>query len=218
MFTGIVLGLGTIASISPKGEGLKFKIRPDFSLDDPEVGESIAINGVCLTATTISESEFTVDVSHETLKRTTLGTLRQGERVNLERALRLSDRLGGHIVSGHIDGVGQVVSRKDLKAFLEFEIRPPQRLMRYIIEKGSIAIDGISLTVNTVSVDTFSVAIIPHTASVTTMGMKRAGDKVNLETDIIGKYIERLMAPWSEKEAKGSGVDLEFLKEHGFLR
>ncbi len=218
MFTGIVLGLGTITSIAPRGEGLEFAIRPDFSLEDPEVGESIAVNGVCLTATTISETGFTVDVSHETLKRTTLGDLRQGTEVNLERALRLSDRLGGHIVSGHVDGVGQVVSRRDLKAFLEFEVRPPKELMRYIIEKGSIAIDGISLTVNTLSPETFTVAIIPHTAKVTTMGMRRPGDKVNLEVDLVGKYIERLMAPWSKNSESRSGVDLEFLKKHGFLR
>ena len=207
-----------IASISPKGEGLEFAIRPDFPLEDPEPGESIAVNGVCLTATTISETSFTVDVSHETLRRTTLGRLKQGAKVNLERALRVSDRLGGHIVSGHVDGVGQVVSRRDLKAFLEFEVRPPRDLMRYIIEKGSIAIDGISLTVNTLSYETFTVAIIPHTAKVTTMGMRRPGDKVNLEVDLVGKYIERLVAPWSKNTEKGQGVDLEFLKKHGFLR
>lgn len=218
MFTGIVLGLGTISGVRPKGEGLEFTIKPDFRLEDPKLGESIAVNGVCLTATSISESKFTVDVSHETLGRTTLGDLGHGAKVNLERALRLSDRLGGHIVSGHVDGVGVVTARKDLKAFLEFEVRPPRGLMRYIIEKGSIAIDGISLTVNTLIHDRFTVAIIPHTAKITTMGMRRPGDRVNLEVDLVGKYIERLVTPWRDKADPGPGLDLDFLKKHGFLR
>ncbi len=218
MFTGIILGLGTISAITPKGRGLTFSILPDFLLDDPMEGESIAVNGVCLTATTISEKEFTVDVSPETLSRTTLGELRSGSRVNLERALKLSDRLGGHIVSGHVDGVGVILERKDLREFLEFSVRPPTDLLRYIIEKGSIAIDGISLTVNAVTDDSFRVAIIPHTAKITTMGLRRSGDRVNLEVDLVGKYIEKLVAPWNGMSRGNAELDMEFLRKHGFLR
>ncbi len=217
MFTGIVLGLGTISAISPKGEGLEFTILPDFILDEPKEGESIAVNGVCLTATTIHRDMFRADISHETLRRTTLGRLKSGSRVNLERALRLGDRLGGHIVSGHIDGVGKVTARRDLKAFLEFEISPPKELMRYIIEKGSIAIDGISLTVNSVTEERFTVAIIPHTAKITTMGMRQPGDEVNLEVDLVGKYIEKLIAPWEGGKDRESKIDMDFLQQHGFL-
>ena len=218
MFTGIVLGLGTIIGVQSRGEGLEFTVRPDFRLKDPEIGESIALNGVCLTATSITESGFAADVSHETLRRSTLGELKQGARVNLERALRLSDRLGGHMVSGHVDGVGSIVARRELKTFMEFEVRPPRGLMRYIIEKGSIAIDGISLTVNTLTADSFTVAIIPHTAKITTMGMRRPGDRVNLEVDLVGKYIERLIAPWKDRGDSGQGLNMDFLKKHGFLR
>ncbi|OCC16517.1 Riboflavin synthase eubacterial/eukaryotic [Dissulfuribacter thermophilus] len=218
MFTGIILGLGTISATTPKGRGLTFSILPDFLLDDPMEGESIAVNGVCLTATTISEKEFTVDVSPETLSRTTLGELRSGSRVNLERALKLSDRLGGHIVSGHVDGVGVILERKELREFMEFSVRPPKDLMRYIIEKGSIAIDGISLTVNAVTDDTFRVAIIPHTAKITTMGYRRPGDRVNLEVDLVGKYIEKLVAPWNGSSRGNTELDMEFLRKHGFLR
>ena len=219
MFTGIILGQGIISGVRPKGEGLEFTISPKFMLEDPLIGESIAVNGVCLTATQITDAQFSVDVSHETLRRTTLGELRQGVRVNLERALRLSDRLGGHIVSGHVDGVGTIVARRDLRQFMEFEVRPPQPLLRYIIEKGSIAIDGISLTVNALTDHSFTVAIIPHTAKITTMGMRRPGDRVNLEVDLVGKYIERLVAPWKERaQARGPEVDLDLLRKHGFLR
>ncbi len=163
MFTGIVEGMGTIEGMRRTAKGLILEIRPEFSLVDPREGESIAVNGVCLTATTITESGFTADVSPETLSRTTLGGLKTGDKVNLERALRLTDRLGGHIVSGHIDGVGEILERRDLTDFILFKVSIPRGLSKYIIEKGSVAVDGISLTVNSCDDFSFSLAIIPHT-------------------------------------------------------
>ncbi len=219
MFTGIIEGLGTIKRVKSSAQGMRISVEPDFSLDSPEIGESIAVNGVCLTAVKITTGFFEADVSPETLNRSTLGLLRVGDRVNLERALRLGDRLGGHLVSGHIDGVGIVNDVKKLEEFFLFTIGIPAKLSRYIIEKGSIAIDGISLTVNSCSDSHFSVAVIPHTALITTMGFRRAGDKLNIETDIVGKYIEKLM-PYRDDVIKSDGrggVDLSLLAKHGFL-
>jgi len=194
-------------------------IRPDFELKDPELGESIAVNGVCLTLTTLVSDAFSVDVSPESLKRTTLSSIRINDRVNLERALRLSDRLGGHIVSGHVDTVATVSSRQEKGDFILFSFSLDPSLDRYIIEKGSIAIDGISLTVNECQPGSFSVAIIPHTAKMTTLSFKKPGDKVNIELDVLGKYIEKLLL--SEKGQGGQknnrSVDMEFLARHGFL-
>ncbi len=217
MFTGIVEGLGTIESARRTAKGLVIQVRPDFPLDDPQEGESIAVNGVCLTATTISASGFTADVSPETLGRTTLGALKPGDRVNLERALRLSDRLGGHIVSGHIDGVGDILERKELTDFILFKVSIPQGLSRYFIEKGSVAVDGISLTVNSCDDTSFSLAIIPHTAKLTTLSFRMPGDKVNIEVDIIGKYIEKLLFKSKEEKRGENGLSMDFLGEHGFL-
>jgi riboflavin synthase len=206
MFTGIIEGMGTIKGIKPSGEGLCFGIHPDFPIDDPKEGESISVNGVCLTGTTISESFFSADISPETLSRSTLGLHKKGARVNLERALRFSDRLGGHLVSGHVDCVGEIVEKKPVGKFTIFEISLSPELDRYIIEKGSIAVDGMSLTVNTCSPGRFSVAIIPHTAKLTTIGIKKTGDLVNIETDMIGKYVERFVRGkhWDAKK-KGTG-------------
>ncbi len=220
MFTGIIQGLGTIQDIKSKGQGLIMGIAPDFTLDEPEEGESIAVNGVCLTATTITRNYFSVDVSPESLSRTTLGTLSPGSRVNLERALRLSDRLGGHLVSGHIDGVGEIVERKSLSQFTLFSIAIPENLDRYLIEKGSVAVDGISLTVNSCEKGRFSVAVIPHSAKLTTMGFRKVGDKVNIEVDLIGKYIEKLLSTGRTEKNSASKTDTinaEFLARHGFL-
>ncbi len=224
MFTGIVLGMGTIKQATPTAHGLRFAIQPDFTLEDPVEGESIAVNGVCLTATGFRADTFLADVSPETLSRTTLGTLRPGSRVNLERALRLSDRLGGHLVSGHVDTVATVGSRQPMGEFTVWEFSLNPALDRYIIEKGSIAIDGISLTVNSCSPGRFSVAIIPHTASLTTMGLRKPGDKVNIELDIIGKYIEKLLLSQrgsgrQEKDDNtgSQGIDQGLLARFGFL-
>ncbi len=219
MFTGIIQGLGTVTGISPIKSGTRLLIRPDFELKDPELGESIAVNGVCLTVTTLVSDAFSVDVSPESLKRTTLSSIRINDRVNLERALRLSDRLGGHIVSGHVDTVATVSSRQEKGDFIFFSFSLDPSLDRYIIEKGSIAIDGISLTVNECQPGGFSVAIIPHTAKMTTLSFRKPGDKVNIELDVLGKYIEKLLL--SEKGQKGQknerSVDMEFLARHGFL-
>ncbi len=219
MFTGIIQGLGTVTGISPIKSGTRLLIRPDFELKDPELGESIAVNGVCLTVTTLVSDAFSVDVSPESLKRTTLSSIRINDRVNLERALRLSDRLGGHIVSGHVDTVATVSSRQEKGDFIFFSFSLDPSLDRYIIEKGSIAIDGISRTVNECQPGGFSVAIIPHTAKMTTLSFRKPGDKVNIELDVLGKYIEKLL--FYEKGQKGQknerSVDMEFLARHGFL-
>ncbi len=235
MFTGIALGMGAISSIQPAGgDGLNLKIKTGFKLSSPQVGESISVNGVCLTATEITTYGFCADVSPETMSRTALNTLKIGDKVNLERAISMSDRLGGHIVTGHIDTVGTVRGKRALRGFYEYEIGVEREFMRYIVEKGSIAIDGISLTVNAVGDGWFNVAIIPHTAQITTMGLRNIGDRVNIELDIIGKYIEKMLSPWIDKLSGGrnpdkagrgiapdvsnSGIDEEFLTKYGFLR
>jgi riboflavin synthase len=217
MFTGIIQGLGTLKDVRQAGQGLVFTIHPDFSIKDPQEGESIAVNGVCLTAGTISRDIFSVEVSPETLSRTASAGLRVGDRVNLERALRPLDRLGGHLVSGHVDGTGEVIEKENLGQFTLFTIAIPEILDRYIIEKGSIAIDGISLTVNSCSKGRFSVAIIPHTSKLTTMGFRKKGDKINIEVDLIGKYIEKLLLAGHIRPEKQTNIDTEFLARHGFI-
>ncbi len=220
MFTGIVQGLGTVTGISPIKNGIRILLLPDFKIDNLQLGESIAVNGICLTVTTIISESFSVDVSPETLKRTTLSSLRKNDRVNLERALRLSDRLGGHIVSGHVDTVATVATREEKGDFIFFSFSLDPALDKYIIEKGSIAIDGISLTVNSCRPGSFSVAIIPHTAKMTTLSFRKAGDKVNIELDVLGKYIEKLLTSSSEKDKGQAGkptMDMDFLARHGFI-
>jgi riboflavin synthase len=216
MFTGIIQGRGTVVSFKAVRGGQAFSFEAGFNLDQPQEGESIAVNGACLTAYDIRGRRFSVDVSPESLSRTTLGRLAIGSIVNLERALQLSDRLGGHIVSGHVDCVGSLAERKREGDFtiLDFSVNP--ELDRYIIEKGSITIDGISLTVNTCRKGHFSVSIIPHTMQMTTLADLKPGGAVNIEVDIIGKYVEKLLA-----ENKGAGnsdivINRGFLAEKGF--
>ncbi|OAG27846.1 riboflavin synthase [Thermodesulfatator autotrophicus] len=211
MFTGIVEGLGKIVKIVPLAKGRRFFILVPFDISDTKLGDSIAVNGACLTVTTLEGDVFSVDVSPETLKRTTLGSFLVGEKVNLERALRVGDRLGGHLVTGHVDGVGQVIDRREQGDFIFYKIEVPRELSRYLVEKGSIAVDGISLTVNQVKDNVVELAIIPHTAKLTTIGFRKPGDTVNIEVDIIGKYVERLLKPYSQ-----GTVTQEFLKLHGF--
>lgn len=222
MFTGIILGKGKIIEKRPAGGGVTFGLQTDFGLTDPVEGESIAVNGVCLTAREIRGNRFLADASPESLARTNLGRLTAGAEVNLERALRLSDRLGGHLVSGHVDAVAAVLAREPLGEFTLFTFAVPEGLGKYIIEKGSITIDGISLTVNRVDQRSFSVSIIPHTLAITTLGGLSVGDQVNLEVDLIGKYVEKLLAPGdatnSGQPAGTSGINPAFLAEHGFIR
>ena len=193
MFTGIVEEMGQIRSIVRGASSAVLSIEANLILEDLKIGDSVAVNGVCLTATSIGAGGFTADVMHETLNRSSLGALQKGSHVNLERAMIANGRFGGHIVSGHIDGTGTIGSiQKDDNA-LWYTILADAKLLRYIVEKGSVTIDGISLTVADVQSDRFAVSLIPHTAKVTVLGEKRTGDIVNLETDIIGKYVEKLM-------------------------
>jgi len=219
MFTGIIQGFGKIVEKRPAGGGLLFGISSDFDLSDPHEGESIAVNGVCLTAREIRGRRFLVDVSPESCARTNLGRLAMGGRVNLERALRLSDRLGGHLVSGHVDAVAEVLDRQPLGDFVLFTFAIPNGLDRYIIEKGSITVDGISLTVNRCDQRTFAVSIIPHTLEITSLGRLSSGSLVNLEVDLIGKYVEKLLAVQPDGGAGSSfALNPAFLAEHGFIK
>lgn len=199
MFTGLVEDLGTIVRLDRRSDAMILGIRPGAM--DPaslELGESVAVNGVCLTVTERHADRFVVLAGGETLRRTNLGTLRIQSQVNLERALRVGDRLGGHMVSGHVDAVGEIASRRDLGANLDITVRAPAAALRYVVEKGSITIDGISLTVNRVDDYSFAVALIPHTVAKTTLAGKQVGAPVNLEVDIIGKYVEKLLGGYTK--------------------
>ncbi len=194
MFTGIVEELGTIAAVTPHATGARLRISAAAVLQDIHIGDSISHNGCCLTVVEVLPDGYTVDAVEETLRVTALGALKMGDRVNLERSVRLADRLGGHLVQGHVDGVGTLADRQtqaDGSLVLRFEA--PQEVLRYVVYKGSIAVDGVSLTVAGVDATSFSVAIIPHTQSVTTLGFRRVGEQVNLETDVIARYVERLL-------------------------
>ncbi|MCD7845767.1 MAG: riboflavin synthase [Oscillospiraceae bacterium] len=216
MFTGIIEEMGAVRAVKRGANSSLLSIGARVVLDDLKIGDSVAVNGVCLTATSVDQSGFTADVMHETLNRSSLGALTVGSPVNLERAMAANGRFGGHIVSGHIDGTGHIQSirRDDIALWYTIEAAPA--LLRYIVEKGSVAIDGISLTVAAVTEKDFSVSLIPHTASVTLLGRKRPGDIVNLETDIIGKYVEKLLQPKEPAAPQSSGITWEFLAENGF--
>ncbi len=220
MFTGIIEGLGTLTGIRPGGgQSLQLTVAADFDLTGTRIGDSIAVNGACLTAVTLHGRSFTVDVSPESVSRTTLGKARKGERVNLERAMRLSDRLDGHLVSGHIDGQGRLESRETLENAIILTFSAPAELLRFMINKGSVAVDGVSLTINQITDTGFQVSIIPHTAQVTTLGLKRIGEPVNLETDLIGKYVERFLSSGVERPGEPeSKVTLDLLARSGFLK
>lgn len=219
MFTGIIEGLGTIDAIRPGGEGRQLTLRADFNLEGTRVGDSICVNGACLTAVRIDGRRFDVDVSPETVARTTLGSAKIGQRVNLERALRLGDRLDGHLVSGHVDGLGYLASRETASNAIVLTFSVGSELIRYMIHKGSVAIDGVSLTINRLGIDSFQVSIIPHTAMLTTLGLKHPGDACNIETDLIGKYVERFVTPdRSHAPGPGGGVNLDLLAKSGFLK
>jgi len=200
VFTGLVEDVGRIARQTRRSDAVIFGIAPShLPCAELAVGDSVAVSGVCLTVTEIHQDQFTVLAGAETLGKTTLGDRRIGDRVNLERALRMGDRLGGHMVSGHVDGVGELTAKRDEGANVVLTIRPPEALLRYVIEKGSIAIDGISLTVNSLDERELSVALIPHTVEQTTLADRTPGSKVNLEVDMIGKYVEKLVAGYQSR-------------------
>jgi riboflavin synthase len=221
MFTGIIEGLGEIAAIRSAGQGKRLTIEADFDLSDTKVGDSICVSGACLTAVKIEAKRFEVDVSPETLRLTTFGKATVGERVNLERAMHLSDRIDGHLVLGHIDGSGAIKQRETQGNAIIVTIGVSEALTRYMIAKGSVAVDGVSLTINTFDAENFSVSIIPHTAHLTTVGFKRQGDGVNIETDMIGKYVERFMgnfaSPKKDNALATSSISREFLIKTGFV-
>jgi len=218
MFTGIIQSVGSIQSCEMSSGDARLTINvASLDIKDADLGDSIAVNGVCLTAIELTDSSFTADVSGETLSRTTLGNVKPGSSVNLEMALTPTTHLGGHLVSGHVDGVGEVVRRWSDGRSERFVIRAPDNLAKYIAEKGSICVDGISLTVNAVSGSEFELNIVPHTLSVTTMGEYKAGQRVNLEVDIIARYLERLLLGDRAADEK-SGVTMALLAERGFLK
>jgi riboflavin synthase len=221
MFTGIIEGLGTIAGIRSSGQGKRLTVEADFSLDQSKIGDSLCVSGACLTAVKIDGKRFEVDVSPETLQITTFGQAKVGERLNIERALRLSDRIDGHLVSGHIDGVGTVKKRESLGNAIIVTIGVDTSLTQYMIAKGSVAMDGISLTINARESDNFSVSVIPYTAKLTTIGFKNKGDRVNIETDMIGKYVERFISgrPGRSKENRSNqaSIDHAYLVKTGFI-
>ncbi len=216
MFTGLIAELGTVRSLSREGESYHLTISAPRTAETLNIGDSIAVNGACLTVVQKSATGFTADVMPETVRLTNLGSLRGGEQVNLERTLRLCDGLDGHLVSGHVEGQGTILSRQPDGIAVKLSVAADKHLLRYILPKGSIAIDGISLTVTQVGDGSFSVGLIPHTARMTTLGFKQAGEKVNLETDIIGKYVERFLQ-LQEKAAPERLLDKKTLLENGFL-
>jgi riboflavin synthase len=213
MFTGIVEGIGTVTEVQRRGDLLSLSIATPPALTDMAVSDSICVNGVCLTVTVCWDGGFQVEISPETLQRTTIGSLRPSDEVNLERALKISDRLGGHLVTGHVDATGTVAEVTRGAASLVMNIRVPRDIALYLVEKGSVTVEGVSLTVSGVRGDEFTVAIIPYTAENTTLGKKKIGDGVNIEVDIIGKYVKRFLEGGN---GKAGGIDEAFLAEHGF--
>ena len=213
MFTGIIEDIGTIHDIKKMAGRWEIFVKTALDESTIKIGDSISVDGVCLTAITISRGVFSADASLETLKLTTFKDKRTGDKVNLERAMSAEGRFGGHIVTGHVDGIGAISDIKKEGDSVQFTIQVPADCARYIVKKGSVTIDGISLTVNEQSDNTFTVNIIPHTASLTTLGHKKLRDTLNIETDIIGKYVEHFLT-----KDKGGGIDKEFLYRYGFIK
>ena len=212
MFTGIIEEIGTVRRIEHGAKGARLTIQAKTVLEDTRIGDSIATNGVCLTVVSMTGDSFSADVMAESLRRSSLGTLQGGSPVNLERAMAANGRFGGHIVSGHIDGTGTIASQKREDNAVWVKVKTPAPLLRYIVEKGSIAIDGVSLTVAAVTETDFSVSIIPHTGAQTILLGKKPGEPVNLECDVIGKYVEKLIQPH-----KTGGISTDFLAANGFI-
>lgn len=217
MFTGIVEEVGEVLEIEGSKKSSRIRIGCKKVLQDTNIGDSIATNGVCLTITDKTSGFFTAYIMGETLRKSNLGTLKKGSNVNLERAMGIKDRFNGHMVSGHIDGTGEIVSFKKEEEAIWVEIKFPYELSKYIVYKGSIAIDGISLTVAEVSEDCFKVSIIPHSQDETTLTKKKLGDKVNLECDVMGKYVEKLLEFKEENKLKDTSLTKELLYSNGFI-
>ena len=215
MFTGIIEDKGKVSRIERRGEETRLVLELPPDLTEVQLGDSINVNGVCLTVTQKNEQRVELDLSLETLQKTALTELKAGDQVNLERALRLTDRLGGHIVTGHVDGIGEIAEKREERDFLQLRIRIPESVSRYVVQKGSIAIDGISLTVNEVQEGEIRMTVIPYTIEKTSLKEKRVGDRVNVEADILGKYVEKLL---DREDKKAGQVDLSFLREHGFIK
>ena len=220
MFTGLVAELGTVQRLARQGNSYHLTVGARKVLENLKIGDSVAVNGACLTVVRMDDSGFTADVMPETVRLTNIGSLQPGSRVNLERTLRLCDGLDGHIVSGHVEGLGTISAQRPEGIAMVVTISAPPELLKYIIKKGSIAIDGISLTVTEVTETSFSVSLIPHTAKETTLGFKKVGDSVNLETDILGKYVERMLT-WNSSQAKQASksdtLNMKTLLENGFV-
>ena len=214
MFTGIVENKGKVLKVDHRGEMKRLTLDVPFDLTEMQLGDSININGVCLTVVEKRGRAISVDLSPESLQRTTLARVKEADQVNLERALRLSDRLGGHIVTGHIDGIGTIIERRIDGNSLYLKVRIPQAVTPYVVQKGSIAIDGISLTVNEFREDWIRLTLIPYTLEKTTLIEKKVGEEVNVEADVLGKYVEKVL---DRGRGTSKGIDLSFLKQHGFL-
>jgi riboflavin synthase len=217
MFTGIVEEMGAVTSVEKTRTGTRMTILASAVMSDLKIGDSVSVNGTCLTVVTKGERDFAVEVSPETLSVTTLGRLAAGAPVNLERAMRLNERIGGHLVAGHVDSVGTIRGRYQEGNAIFFTIEAPADILRYCVAKGSITVDGISLTINDIADHSFSVAIIPHTAKVTTLGLKQVNDTVNLESDLIGKYVERLLQERSQLPKTTPIIDKNYLQKRGLI-
>jgi riboflavin synthase len=217
MFTGIVEEMGAVVALEKTLAGTRMTILASIIMPDMHIGDSVSVNGTCLTVVSTAERDFSVDVSPETLAVTTLGQLTAGAPVNLERAMKLNERIGGHLVAGHVDGVGTIRSRQQEGNAIVLAIDAPPDILRYCVVKGSVTVDGISLTINEVTDRGFSVTIIPHTAKVTTLGLKQVNDTVNLEADLIGKYVERLLQERSQLPKTTPVIDKEYLQKRGLI-
>jgi riboflavin synthase len=217
MFTGIVEEMGAVTVVERTLAGTRVTLLASTIMSDLKIGDSVSVNGTCLTVVSREERSFVVEVSPETLSVTTLGQLGAGAPVNLERAMKLNERIGGHLVAGHVDGVGTIRSRHQEGNAIFFTIQAPGDVLKYCVVKGSITVDGISLTINDVTSEGFSVAIIPHTAKVTTLGLKQVNDSVNLESDLIGKYVERLLQERSQLPTATPIIDKDYLQRRGLI-
>lgn len=217
IFTGVIEEIGSIRDIRRGAHSIRLGVGAQTVLEDVKLGDSIAVNGVCLTVVQYEPRQFWADVMPETYARTTLKGLQPGTPVNLERALRLSDRLGGHLVQGHVDAIGTIIARDPFEISIVYRIKAPAEVLKYTVAKGSIAIDGVSLTVVEVGSGFLSVALIPHTAHLTVLGSKQPGESVNLESDIIGRYVEKLLQSTPGQPVKSNNLGMDFLSEHGFL-